>query len=226
MRVSRLILALLFVGGSAYAQDVFDGCGLAGDATDRQAVQLNPQKNRSATPHSSDFDSTITLHAILQPGPDTGRWSTARAAELAGYVFNVKVGGIETCNCHAHDAAHRDTHIELTLNDSPENTAPSRRVIVEVSPRLRRAMHNRGVDWSTPALQRALLHHWIKVQGWMFFDAEHKGAAENTHPNGMANWRATSWELHPVTSIQVVSAPSSTGPKHSRFHRHSAKPTE
>jgi hypothetical protein len=222
MRISRLILAVLFVGGSAYAQDVFDGCGLAGDATDPEAVQLNPQKNRHVTPHTSDFDSAITLDAMLQPGKDAGRWSTAKAAEFTGYVFNVKAGGVETCNCHAHDAEHRDTHIELTLNDSPENTAPSRRVIVEVSPRLRRAMHNRGVDWSTASLQTALLHHWIKVQGWMFFDAEHKGAAENTHPNGMANWRATCWELHPVTSIQVVNAPSSTGPKRSRFHRHAA----
>jgi hypothetical protein len=221
MRIPRLVLTLLFVGGSAYAQDVFDGCGLTGDATDPEAIALNPLKNRHVAPGVADVDPQVTLAAILKPGDDEGRWSTAKGAELTGYVFNVKPGGIETCNCHAHDAAHKDTHIELTLDDSPENTAPSRRVIVEVSPRVRKAMQASGVDWSTTTLQTTILHHWIKVEGWMFFDGEHKGEAENTNPNGMANWRATCWELHPLTSMQIVSAPSSTPPKKSRFHRHS-----
>lgn len=35
------------------------------------------------------------------------------AAELVGFVFEVKMGGSETCNCRAEEVGLRDTHIEL-----------------------------------------------------------------------------------------------------------------
>jgi hypothetical protein len=41
----------------------------------------------------------------------------------------------------------------------------------------------------------------------MFFDGEHADEAENTHPNGKHNWRATAWEVHPVTGIQLTGDP-------------------
>jgi hypothetical protein len=36
------------------------------------------------------------------------------------------------------------------------------------------------------------------------FDEEHDRESENTNPGHSENWRATAWELHPVTAIQVV----------------------
>ena len=47
----------------------------------------------------------------------------------------------------------------------------------------------------------------VRVRGWMLFDAERKGEAENTAPGWPRNWSATAWELHPVTSIEVVPRP-------------------
>jgi hypothetical protein len=41
----------------------------------------------------------------------------------------------------------------------------------------------------------------------MTFDSQHANAAENTNPGGANNWRATAWEIHPVTDIQIVAAP-------------------
>jgi len=38
----------------------------------------------------------------------------------------------------------------------------------------------------------------------MRFDAEHQGESENTATERAENWRATAWEIHPVTSIEVV----------------------
>jgi hypothetical protein len=38
-------------------------------------------------------------------------------------------------------------------------------------------------------------------------DAEHKRDSENTAPERAANWRATAWEIHPVTSIELVTKP-------------------
>jgi len=38
----------------------------------------------------------------------------------------------------------------------------------------------------------------------MLFDAEHKDEAKNTAPGRPRNWRATAWEVHPATLIEVV----------------------
>jgi hypothetical protein len=101
----------------------------------------------------------------------------------------------------AQDLADRDTHLEIvrTLDDS----GPTRRLIVEVKPRLRAIALGRGLDWSTPALQ-TLIGHRVKIRGWMLFDFEHVDESENTAPKRRDNWRATAWEIHPVTDITVL----------------------
>jgi hypothetical protein len=44
-----------------------------------------------------------------------------------------------------------------------------------------------------------LLGRWIKIGGWMHFDVEHQNESENTAPGRERNWRATAWEIHPIT---------------------------
>jgi hypothetical protein len=39
------------------------------------------------------------------------------------------------------------------------------------------------------------------------YDGEHQGQAEHTAPGRTGNWRATAWELHPVTAIELVAPP-------------------
>ena len=39
------------------------------------------------------------------------------------------------------------------------------------------------------------------------FDTVHGDEAENTNPGGANNWRATAWEIHPVTSIKILPGP-------------------
>jgi len=80
-------------------------------------------------------------------------------------------------------------------------------LIVEVTPRWRYIMGERGTDWSTRGLRDRFLGRWVKVRGWMLFDAEHQRESENTAPGRAENWRATAWEIHPVTSIEVVARP-------------------
>lgn len=187
---------------SANAQDVFRGCGMEGDAKSEKVRELNDLKNRYNFPKAGDFDYSITLAAILQPGYDVGRFSAYKAAQISGYVYDVKVGGVETCNCHEEDKEYRDTHIELVIG--PDSSGATQRVIVEVTPRIREVMKDKGIDWSTEGLRNKIMHHWIKVQGWMLFDAEHERQAENTNPGNPKNWRASCWELHPVTNIEIV----------------------
>jgi hypothetical protein len=215
-----LILALAFwywrhrppsseSGGSALgphqALETLDGCGLEGDATNPEVRELNRLKNRTAVPEPQQIDSRVTLAAMVEPGDDQDRWNARNGAEITGYVQDVKVGGVETVNCRATDPQHRDTHIELVLD--PMNSGETRRVIVEVTPRTRALAEQRGEDWSTNALRDHLQGRWVRVRGWMLFDEEHRTQAVNTAPGRPRDWRATAWEIHPVTSLEVVQRP-------------------
>lgn len=183
----------------------FDDCPPEGNAQTETIRQLNLLKNRNNFPSGNDFDTTISLEKILAPENDADRWSSNKAIVITGYVADVKIGGVETCNCKAKDPEHRDTHIELVLD--PMNFTDNQKMIVEVTPRIRKLMNDKGEDWSTKTLRDKILGRWIKVKGWMLFDFEHQMQAENTNPGNPKNWRATSWEIHPITSIEVVNRP-------------------
>lgn len=180
-------------------------CPPEGDARLADVRTLNLKKRRMAVPAAADIDERVTLPAMTIPGDDSDRWNDSRAAAVEGYVADVIVGGVESVNCHTHDPLYRDTHIELTLD--PNGGDESKFVIVEVTPQWRERMRGQGIDWSTPALRRQILGRWVRVTGWLLFDAEHANASENTAEPGANVWRATAWEVHPVTSIQVVDRP-------------------
>ncbi len=199
------LIALAGVPAAVSAQDTYHGCGMTGDAATPSVQALNRLKNRYTAPDSADIDSQVTLAALVEPGDDRARWDEGRGARIVGYVHDVKPGGVETVNCRARGLPDRDTHIELVLD--PMNGGGTRRVIVEVTPRWRAMLAARGVDWSTPTLRRQYLGRWVRVTGWLMFDAEHANASENTAPGRPRNWRATAWEVHPITAIEVVPRP-------------------
>jgi hypothetical protein len=160
---------------------------------------FNGLKNRTALPQAADFDERITLDKLLQRGEDRERWSTSRAAAVEGYVVRVHGAGVESTNCFSF--MRRDTHIEVALRpDSP----PRERVILEVTPALRDWAEDQGMDWSHAALARELTGRRCRFEGWMLFDINHADESENTEPGRAANWRATAWEIHPVTNIKVL----------------------
>jgi hypothetical protein len=175
-------------------------CPLEGDAKQALAKQLNPYKNREDAPPVPKINIAATLPAVLGSGNDLHRWSREDGAIFEGVVVGVKVGGVESVNCHAKDPAHRDTHIELALDPAAPET---QRVIVEVTPRWREKMAVIA-DWSTTALTKQLLGRRVRITGWLFDDLEHERQAENSNPGGAGNWRATVWEIHPVTGIAVL----------------------
>jgi hypothetical protein len=185
--------------------DTLDGCWLEGDASNFAVRELNRLKNRTAAPDPQQIDSRVTLAAMLEPGDDRDRWNERSAAEIIGYVWDVKVGGVESVNCHATDPEHRDTHIELVLD--PMSSSERGRVIVEVTPRMRVLADQRGEEWSTNAIRDHFHGRWVRVRGWLFFDTEHRSESVNTAPRRPRDWRATAWEIHPVTSLEVVDRP-------------------
>lgn len=208
-RLSFLLFAItncltLFL--SAQEEILINGkpCDLDGNAKRADVARLNLHKNRYVAPAQADFQTTITLDALLNSG-DPNQFSQEKAAVIRGYVYDIKMGGVETCNCKAREPQYRDTHIELTPDAA--HTDPRYRVIVEVTPRQRMMMASRGVDWSTTALRKAYKGKWVEVAGWLTYDDEHETAAFANDPDnviGERNWRATCWEVHPVTYIKPV----------------------
>jgi hypothetical protein len=182
-------------------------CGLEGTAKTKAGKALNRLKNRYAIPEEDSIDLDVSLPAMLAPGNDIDRFNAKKAATIRGYVVRVMVGGNkETCNCRATKPDERDTHIELALAKDAPGT---QRVIVEVTPRLRML---KGADWTTKALKKTFEGKWVEVTGWLMFDTMHIDGAENTNPGNESNWRATCWEIHPVTAIKTLDEAPAAAP--------------
>lgn len=145
-------------------------------------------------------DGARWVHVDLAAKGIDGHWG--QEASITAYVATVKAGSKETVNCGASGIANTDAHIEIALDDG--STAKTPLVIVETTPRWRWFRGDQGTDWSTATLRTQLVGRCATFTGWMFFDEEDDDEAQNTAPNWTNKWRATAWEVHPVTGIQVV----------------------
>jgi hypothetical protein len=175
-------------------------CPDAGIALTANARYLHRLKNRTAIPHATDFDSRVTLDTLLQPGDDSSRWSNDRAARVQGIVIDVAYARPEATNCF--NPCRRDIHILIAKQNG---AAKTEQIVVEVTPIVKDwAAAQQGIDWSEQTLQAHLVGHWCEFEGWLYFDAGHAEESENIHPQKPDNWRATAWEIHPVTKITVI----------------------
>lgn len=174
-------------------------CPSEGIALTSRARELHRLKNRTAIPQDTDFDPGVTLDALLQPGDDSNRWSNDRAARIQGEVIDVENAGSEATNCF--NPYGRDVHILIATR---KGAAKTEHVVLEVTPRLRDWAAERGMDWSEKTLQAQLVGHWCEFEGWLYFDAGHAEESENISAGKPDNWRATAWEIHPITKITVL----------------------
>jgi len=166
-------------------------CSIYGDRGLRKFQILDSLKNRN---NIGKVDSSITLQNILTyKGDDRGLYNSNQYVSLKGYVTLVKWGGAETCNCHSDNKDDLDIHIEIALTP---NTTGKNAMIVEIN-RYTRKVH--------PELNlvniKKLIGKQVTVEGWLFYDEEHKQNAVTSNPTGTNLWRYTTLEVHPVMSI-------------------------
>lgn len=206
VRPLLLALALLCFGQQQLlCQSTFDTCGAEGSAKRSDVRALNRKKNREGFPTDAQINTAITFNTLLMAGENPRTFQEGDAAEIIAYCADVKIGSVESVNCGAKDHWHRDTHIELTLDPMDAQNA-TKLLVVEVTPRFRQAMKERGIDWSNQALRDRFLGRWVNVRGWVFYDDLH--ADESAGSGNSKIWRGSPWEIHPVTDISVTTRPA------------------
>lgn len=187
--VILFLVAILTVSFLVFVRN----CPSSGIALTPRARYLHRLKNRTSIPATTDFDARVTLEAMLQPGDDRERWSNDRAARIQGEVIDVAYARPEATNCFS--PCRRDIHILVATH---KGAAQSEQVVVEVTPNFQ------SESCSEETLPKQLVGHWCEFEGWMYFDAGHAEESENISPGKPDNWRATAWEIHPITKFRVI----------------------
>jgi hypothetical protein len=182
----KLLPLLLLLATATHAQTTYHNCPLAGD--NPRTASKDSLKNRYEIPASYKALSFDAVAAMKED--DTSTYP----AMIEGYVILVKNGGKETCNCHS--ATDLDVHIELTKDSSFTDNKDA--IICEVSPRMQAI-----TGYSTESLKQTILHHRVRVYGYLFSDSEHKGNSSVDGGKGRI-WRISCKEIHPVCKIEIL----------------------
>lgn len=196
--------------GTAYRS-----CKACGKTQRAELQRLNVLKNRG---NVATNPTTITAQEIRDPENDTV-FKPSKKVSVTAFVASIVSGGKrETCNCKRDDL--RDVHINIVANPS-EVGDPTKYVIVEFTPRWEKKFDLDDSDYEAmlQAVKDQIEGKWVKFTGWMMSDFVHakesKNTAAATTPTCKDDgndpqpcvWRATTWEVHPVTSYAVVPAP-------------------
>jgi len=203
--VKRLLFVVLILFISVNAQTPFDGCAPEGKrkktATNKtgkvpaKEAAMNRMKNRDGI--TGSIDHSITIQDLIN-SPEQTDLDENTAVEITGFVADVIAGTPnETCNCARSDIA--DIHIDVVDKKKDRNNN-DKYVIVEISPRFQDKLG----DMTT--VKKKITGKWVKFTGWLTYDYKHRSNARNVKKTGNI-WRATAWEVHPVTAFKVVPAP-------------------
>jgi len=178
----------------------YRGCPACGTAKSVKAKRDNALKNRDGR---ADNIKVLRVEDIRNSIYNNNFYPNM-AVELTGYVASVVKGGVkETCNCGRDDLL--DVQINIVASWE-ERTNAREYVVLEISPRWEEQL---GLDEGHYQLMLAKLkkeieHKRVTFRGWMFYDSVHIDESESTNPGNVRNWRATPWELHPVTFYKVL----------------------
>jgi hypothetical protein len=199
-----LLLLLVFTGLQAQNLDIFNDCPREGQTNLEKNKILNFKKNRYEIPKRSDIDENVTMESLTERGNDEERFDENKAATIEGFIFDVTNTGKETCNCNAAEKVYQDVHIVIVKKKSYKSN--KYHVVVEITPRLRAMIFEKlGVE-NNKELRNKIKGMKVKVTGWLLFDSEHKINSYNINPRGKKKtiWRATCWEIHPITNIELM----------------------
>jgi len=120
--------------------------------------------------------------------------------DKAGWIHSISAEDGEpgeSCNCGRADL--KDIHIKVVAKEADKDDK-TKFVVFEITPRWE------GQLGDTSAVRPLIVGKWVKFTGYLTYDYKHRGNARNRKKKGNI-WRATAWEVHPVTAFQVVPSP-------------------
>ena len=200
-----LFAVVLLYPVTVYSQSSFDGCAAegkrkkttknpTGKVPPREAA-MNRMKNRDDV--TGSIDHSITIQTLID-SPEETDLDQNTAVEITGFVADVIDGTPnETCNCARSDI--KDIHIDVVAKKADRNKKV-KYVIVEITPRFEDALGDMA------SVRQKIVGKWVKFTGWLTYDYKHRSNSRNIKATGNI-WRATAWEVHPVTKFKVVPSP-------------------
>ncbi|HXI98350.1 MAG TPA: hypothetical protein VNG73_05350 [Gemmatimonadaceae bacterium] len=160
----------------------------------------------------------VGTHQASAAGPLADR-GQGEIDAVIGYLYFAQHGGNEACNCKLTTLDDIDFHIGIgfdqqlaakiakgtfVVTTSPTKTDKAKQtsVVVEATPHSRAAFHH---AWKLPTID-ALRGRRVKVIGQLLFDNDHNNPDDTCAvPDAVKTkcWRASAWELHPITRLFV-----------------------
>jgi hypothetical protein len=206
------------------------GCGKSYDAylnwlknldfDPQKQVTLPPLKAQDLIAKDKSLPAGLTKSNHEQFQKDLQALGEGEAAVLVGVLYYAKEGGKESSNCGLQGPSDIDFHIGIgapdplvaklaggaKLSPADHHQMTSQSVIVEMTPHWR-AAHQPG--WTLALVQKAVGRP-VRLTGQLMADNEHHVPHDDCAETGAgpACWRASIWELHPVTGFQVCRAGS------------------
>ena len=161
---------------------------------------LTEQKNRTDIPRRYEpltFAEFLALPAIPERYTasewDTVRAQTQRSVRLEGYIAEV----IQAADgaTYGRPPDQGDLHVHLRAARQPQcgvGGSRNQQLVTEVTPHFQPPK----TDWSYEALLGLCRRQVrVRISGWLLHDYP--------HVKDVGNWRASAWEIHPVTDIEV-----------------------
>ena len=194
----------------------FRKCVACGDAKSQPFRDLNVLKNRD---DAATNTHEVTVAEIRKKANDSGHFDPSQQVSLTAFVASLDKGGFEeSCNCSRDDL--RDIHINVVAKETEKNDK-TKFVVVEITPRWqdKLGISKSDYDKMLADVKTQINHKWVKFEGWMLRDIAHLTESKTTAAVGTpvctgkkgepkpCIWRATAWEVHPVTKFTVVHAP-------------------
>jgi uncharacterized protein YgiM (DUF1202 family) len=164
-------------------------CGPTGTATDDKKKTLNKNKNRTDAPSDDAYVKIDWADLRDLPANRADDLPGAPVAVEGFLVHKVKPEGAESPNCGLTGDDEVDWHIYTT--DTANLDDISKAVIVETTARTR-PLHK----WVKSDLDKVVNKNVpVRISGWLLYDYE--------HANVVGSQRASVWEVHPITKIEV-----------------------
>jgi len=172
-------------------------CPEWGSATSQKHKDLNIAKNRSISIDSSQIADFVPLASMISytKKDDSDWFHNGEYVVTEGYLINAIEEGAESCNCNHAKKSLKNGDVHMYLGRSKSSKIKNC-IIIEITP----AFKNDNPDYE----KYLILKKKIRVTGYLLYDFIHRKDALMTCNNCTDIWRKNSWEIHPITEIEIL----------------------